>query len=98
MIFFLPKLKFRKYPKPKGWGFCKSGLERERERERENPNHCWCIAAFLWVVLLQSYCGHCCILTPNRCLAAFFVGCVVAFLLWALLRFLLLGVVAFQCC
>ena len=83
MIFFLPKLKFRKYPKPKGWGFCKSGLERERERERENPNHCWCIAAFLccnlivgiaafslrtiallrflWVVLLRSCCGHCCI-------------------------------------
>ena len=50
MIFFLPKLKFRKYPKPKGWGFCKSGLERERERERIRT-----IAG-----ALLRFCGLCC--------------------------------------
>ena len=49
MIFFLPKLKFRKYPKPKGWGFCKSGLEREREREKERESE-----------PLLRFCGLCC--------------------------------------
>ena len=52
MIFFLPKSKLRKYPKPKGQGFCKSGLERESE----NLNRCCCV----FVGCVAVFSGLCC--------------------------------------
>ena len=102
MIFFLPKLKFRKYPKPKGWGFCKSSLERERERESKPLLvHCCvfvgCVAAILLWALLHShseplpcfvFCGLCCCVLVVG-IATFFVAwscCVSVLLIWICFR------------
>ena len=93
MIFFLPKLKFRKYPKPKGWGFCKSGLERERERERERESepllvHCCvfvgCVAVILLWALLHSHSESlpCCVFC-GLCCCVLVVGIAAFFVAWS---------------